>query len=321
VVEKLTEEFLEYAVAQTHPLIKSWYRLADLKENWQEDVKRDAEEFFSDAFAASFARNCKTLELSTERFKHRLLETSTHRFIAGIRFFGMDLNRPFVEVAQINRPLESDSERDEVTALLRREFAAFKPTHWRVYQSSHLEYQFLGCDGDKRYWVGLLKDINAQPDTAQPNTENAERLELQGAKNLDFYPRYAEMYQALYAERPWLPDVSRQESVKDMQEYLDNGWLYEVFVDKVWAGVTAASPGFEVGAKGYYMIEIALDTAFRGQGLGVVLQRNLATVLAEKSSSVTAALLGTIGAVNTPMLKTAARVGRLDIGGHYWIVL
>jgi GNAT superfamily N-acetyltransferase len=142
---------------------------------------------------------------------------------------------------------------------------------------------------------------------------------LRLSQNLDFYPRYAAMYQTLYTERPWMPDISRQESLEDMQEYLDKGWLYEVFVDDAWAGVTAASSGCEVGAKGYYMIEIALDTPFRGQGLGVVLQRKLAKLLAEKSSDTSNALFGTIGAVNVPMQKTAVRVGRVDVGGHYWV--
>jgi GNAT superfamily N-acetyltransferase len=308
------QQWLEYAVAQTHPLIKSWYTPADLKANWQEAVKRDTEEFFSDGFAASFARNCKTLGLPAERFKHRLLETSAHRLIAGIRFFGMDLNRPFIEVAQINKPLESDQEKEDITALLRNEFAPFKPTQWRVYQSSHLAYQFAGCAGDKRYLVGRLKDINAQPEV-----KSSGKLELRLAQNLDFYPSYAEMYKMLHAERPWMPDVARQESLEDMQDYLKKGWLYEVFVNDVWAGVTAVSESCEVGAKGYYMIEIVLAKPFRGQGLGVVLQRCLAKILGEKSLDASAALFGTIGAVNIPMQKTAARVGRIDVGGHYWI--
>jgi GNAT superfamily N-acetyltransferase len=308
------QEWLEYAVAQTHPIVQSWYASAELKENWQADIKRDAEEFFSDGFASSFSRRCDVLGLPSELFKHRLLETATHRFIAGIRFLGMDITRPFIEVAQLSKPLECDSERNNMTEVLRQEFAVFKPTQWRVYQSSHLAYQFAGCDGDKRYLVGLLKDINAQL-----NIENSERLELRLAQNLEFYPRYAQMYKMLYEERSWMPDVSRQESLEDMRDYLDNDCLYEVFVDDTWAGVTVASPGCEVGAKGYYMIEIALDKAFRGQGLGVVLQRNLANVLAEKSVGTSTALFGTIGAVNVPMRKTAARVGRVDVGGHYWI--
>jgi GNAT superfamily N-acetyltransferase len=311
---ELSAEFLEYALTQTHPLIKNCYTPAELGENWSGDIKRDAEEFFSETFAASFARNCESLGLPAELFRHRLLETSTHRLIAGIRFFGMDLNRPFIEVARVNKPLESDGEKNEMTALLLKEFAAFKPTRWRIYQSSHVAYQFAGCEGDKRYLVGLLKDINAQP-----KDEQSGGLELRSAKNLDFYPRYAEMYKTLFVERPWMPDISRQESLEDMQDYFANGWLYEVFVDGVWAGVTAASPGCEVGAKGYYMIEIVLDTPFRGQGLGVVVQRKLAEILAEKSENVSAALFGTIGAVNVPMQKTAVRVGRVDVGGHHWV--
>ncbi len=307
------QEWLEYAVTQTHPLVKSWYAPDSLRENWRADLQRDTEEFFTDVFAQSFAGNCAVLGLPAEQFKHRVLETSTHRLIAGIRFFGMDISRPFVQVAQISKPLESDDERDEVTKLLLGEFSMFKPTQWRIYQSSHLEYQFLDCESDKRYLVGHLQDIIALP---QPETIDRVHLEL--AKNLEFYPGYA-MYQTLFAERPWMPDVSRQESLADMQEYVTNGWLYEIFIDDVWAGVTAASPGFEVGAKGQYMIEIALEKSFRGQGLSVALQRKLVALLAKKSDDPSLALFGTIGAVNLPMIKTATRVGRVDVGGNYWV--
>ncbi len=310
----MVEGFLEYAVAQTHPLIKSWYTPEELRDHWRTDVQRDAEEFFSDEFAAAFAGNCKTLGVPAAQFKHKLLETSTHRLIAGIRFFGMDINRPFVEVAQLNKPPESNAERDEITNLLRAEFALFKPTQWRVYQSSHLEYQFPDCEGDKRYLLGQLQTINALP-----KPEGLERIRLEPAQDLDFYPRYVAMYQSLFAERPWMPDVSRQESFEDMRDYLTEDWLYEVFIDETWAGVTAVSPGFEVGAKGYYMIEIALEKTFRGQGLGVALQRRLVMLLAEKTTARSLALFGTIGAINTPMLKTATRVGRIDVGGYYWV--
>jgi GNAT superfamily N-acetyltransferase len=310
----VVEEFLNYAVAQTHPLVKSWYTLDELRENWLGDVKRDAEEFFSDEFALAFSSNCKALGLSAEMFKHRLLETGVHRFIAGIRFFGMDLNRPFVEVARINKPVPSDAERDEITKALCQSFSVFRPTRWRIYQSSHLEYQFIDCEGDKRYLLGRLEDIN---NLNQPR--GSERLSLRLTQNLEFYPRYMNLYKTLYQECPWLPDVSRQESLEDMKEYIQKGWLYEVFVDGQWAGVTAASNDTLVGAKGHYMIDIALEKPFRGQGLGVALQRLLAATLADKSGP-SSVLSGTIGSVNIPMLKTASRVGRVDVGGNVWVM-
>lgn len=310
----MVEQFLDYTLQQTHPLIQSWYTPDDIRDHWRADIERDASEFFTDEFAGSFARNCEILKVPAEHFRHRLLETSTRRMIAGIRFFGMDLNRPFIEVAQLSKPVGSDSDRDEITKLLRSEFSMFNPTRWHVYQSSHLAYQFALCEADKRYMVGKLQTINELP-----KPEGFERVRLEMATSLDWYTRYAAMYETLFSQRPWMPDISRQESLEDMQDYLSKGWLYEVFVDDTWAGVTAVSPGFEVGAKGHYMIEIVLDTPFRGHGLGVALQRKLASLLAAKSADEATALFGTIGAVNTPMLKTALRVGRVDVGGRYWV--
>jgi GNAT superfamily N-acetyltransferase len=304
-------DWLEAAIRQTHPLIRSWYDLETLRQNWLEDVTRDTEEFFSDAFADRFSRSCEALKLEAAQFKHRRLEVAGKALIAGIRFFSMDLSRPFVEVARLSEPLASDLERDEITNALREAFAVFNPRCWRVYQSAHLEYQFSGCDGDKRYLMGLLRDLNAQPDPP-----NFERVTLRRAENLEFYPRYEAMYEVLLRERPWQRDVANAETLENMREYLERAWLFEIFVDNAWAGVTAATRGSDMGATGYYMLEIALDHTYRGQGLGVAVQRRLVRALEDRPGD---ALHGTIGAVNTPMRKTATRVGRVDVGGHYWV--
>ncbi|MDX2008350.1 MAG: GNAT family protein [Meiothermus sp.] len=307
----LLEEFLGHALEQTHPLVRSAYTPAQLREHWRPEVETDAVEFFTDAFAEEFGGNCAALGLPAQMFKHRLLEAQGRRLIAGIRFFGMDLGRPFVEVARISRPLESDREKEAITELLRREFASFKPQRWRVYQSAHLPYQFAGCAGDKRYMLGFLEAIRQRP-----RPEGMDRLELCRARDLEFYPRYAAMYVQLFAERLWMPDVSRQESREDMAHYLETALVYEIFVDGQWAGVTVVSRSQDVGATGYYMIEIALEQAFRGAGLGVAVQRSLVELLEDSGGD---ALFGTIGAVNAPMLRTAKRVGRTDVGGHYFV--
>lgn len=246
-------------------------------------------------------------------FAHRLLEVSGLRIIAGIRFFGMDLKRPFVEIAGIGRPVQSDAERDEISAELARAFAVFKPLHWRVFQASHLPYQFADCDGDKRVLAGLLSEMGA---AAKPN--HWERVTLRRAQNLEFYPRYESALQELYRARPWLPDVCRIESLEDMREYLAHNEVFEVLIDGEWAGLTIASRSERFGLRGWYMIEVTLQQRWHGQGLAVALQRHLAAQLIDEGRD---CLFGTIGAVNIPMLKTAERVGRIDLGGQFWVSL
>jgi GNAT superfamily N-acetyltransferase len=306
-----TEEFLQYALEQAHPLLLEWYGQVTLTDHLLGDVQRDAREFFSNDFAAKFGGRTSELGIAPEFFKHRLLEVAGRRLIVGIRFFGMDIQRPFVDVSRISKPLEHQSQQHEISELLSKEFAIFKPTRWRIFQPSHLEYQFAGCDPDKRVIAGLLSSINAQPEPP-----NFKRVQLKPAINLEFYPRYEALYQDLYAQRPWLSDVSHIETLEDLQQYLEHDRVFEIFVDDTWAGITIAARNQECGLKGWLMIEIALESHWHGQGLGVAVQRQLATRLEDAGRDT---LFGTIGAVNIPMQKTAAKVGRLDLGGEYWV--
>jgi GNAT superfamily N-acetyltransferase len=308
-----SKEFLQYALEQAHPLLLEWYGESTLTDHLFEDVQRDAREFFSDDFAAKFGGRTSELGIAPKFFKHHLLEVSGRRLIAGIRFFGMDIQRPFVDVARISKPLEHQSQQHEISQLLAKEFAIFKPTRWRIFQASHLEYQFAGCDPDKRVIAGLLSTINAQPKPA-----DFKRLELKPAINLEFYPRYEALYQDLYAQRPWLSDVAHIETLEDLQQYLEHDKVFEIFVDGLWAGITIAARDQEYGLKGWLMIEIVLESRWQGQGLGVAVQRQLATQLEDTGQDT---LFGTIGAVNMPMQRTAAKVGRVDLGGEYWVNL
>lgn len=308
-----TKEFLKYALEQAHPLLLEWYGQTTLTDHFLEDIKRDAREFFSDEFAARFAGNASELGIAPNFFKHRLLEVAGRRLIAGIRFFGMDIKRPFVDVVRISKPLENPNQQREISQFLSEEFAAFKPTRWRIFQASHLEFQFAGCDPDLRVVAGLLSSINAQP-----KPSNFNRIKLKPASNLEFYPRYQKLYQDLYAKRPWLSDVARTETLEDVTHYLEHDKVFEIFIDGTWAGITIAAQNQEWGLKGWLMIEIALESGWHGQDLGVAVQRQLVAKLGDSGNDT---LFGTIGAVNIPMQKTATRVGRVDLGGYFWVNL
>ena len=307
-------EFLGYALEQVHPLTLAWYGEDEIKKQLLEDVVRDAHEYFSSNFAQEFAAGAaQVLGIAPEHFAHRLLDVGGLRIIAGIRFFGMDLERPFVEVAGISRPVQSDAERDALSAELARAFGVFKPLHWRIFQASHQAYQFAGCDGDKRVLAGLLGEIKT---AAKPN--HWERVRLRRARNLEFYPQYESALREIYESHPWLPDVCRIESLEDMREYLAHDEVFEVLVGGEWAGLTIASRSERFGLRGWYMLEMTLQQRWHGQGLAVAVQRHLATQLTDEGRD---GLFGTIGAVNLPMLKTAGRVGRIDLGGQFTVRL
>jgi hypothetical protein len=310
---QLKTEFYDHAMRQLHPKLLEWYSPTELHKNLEPELTQATIEYFSNEFLSSYAHNKPVVGVAPERYAHRLLECAGRRLVAGIRFVGGDVTRPFVEVARISQPLENDQERERITNLLRREFAEFEPTQWRIFQGSHQVYQFAGCTGDLRVLAGTLAEIKALP-----LPENVARVRLKKATSTDFYSRYVELYQQLYQERPWLPDVAGIETLENILYYLENAQVFEVFVDGIWAGMTIAHPDVGWGLRGWLMIEIVLSAQFRGQDLAVTVQRLLAAQLEDQGRD---CLFGTIGAVNTPMQKTAARVGRLDIGGYFWVKL
>lgn len=108
----------------------------------------------------------------------------------------------------------------------------------------------------------------------------------------------------------------RKPGKKDLRSYLAEGTLFEVFVDDEWAGIVAAFQAAEKGVSGYCVGEIVLKREFRGKRLGLAVQRKFVEKLDETRGRV---LWGTIGAANTPAIRTAKRCGRVDVGGYYWV--
>ena len=118
----------------------------------------------------------------------------------------------------------------------------------------------------------------------------------------------------------------RGRSVRDMVEnattLLDGAdWVGNIFVDGTWAGVCAVFENARAGIHGFCFGEIVLDPTFRGKGLGSLVQQRLAAQLIARGENESSLLFGTIGAVNHPARRAAARAGRLDLGGLVWLDL
>ncbi len=235
----------------------------------------------------------------------------------GIRFRGGDIRIPFVDLVRSSRAITSVAQVEAICDLVGQECVVFKPLMVRFYQPAHLEFQIEvpGSSGDKRVLAAPLTTL-----LEYPKPEGLERVSLCRANDLEFYPRYADAYAAIYQERPWLPHEAEPESFEDMQEHLETGQVFEVFVDGQWAGITAVEYRSEFALHGLVVLKMLLAKFARGQGLGAAVQYRLAEAL-KAFSAPEDVLYGTIGSNNPPMLKTAARVGRVDLGGWIWVKL
>jgi GNAT superfamily N-acetyltransferase len=312
----ITSDWLAWAVDQVHPQLKVWYSLSQLESNLSDQLERDLD--WLENLGEGFERNMPVAGAIPSMYNHRVHEVAGMQVMLGIRFRGGDIAIPFVDLVRSNQTITSAAQVEAICDLVRREFAIFKPLMVRFYQPAHLEFQFdlPGSSGDKRVLAAPLTTM-----LEHPKPDGLERVSLRRAETLEFYPRYAETYAAIYQERPWLPHEAEPESLGDMQEYLETGHVFEVFADGQWAGITGAEHrSDEFALRGFVVLEMLLAKFARGQGLGAAVQYRLAEAL-QPSSQPIDVLYGTIGSNNPPMLKTAARVGRVDLGGWIWINL
>jgi L-amino acid N-acyltransferase YncA len=309
-------DWLEWAVDQTHPQLKVWYSQAQLESNLTDQLEIDLDRL--ENLGDGFERNMPVPGATPKMYNHRVLEVAGMQVMLGIRFRGGDITIPFVDLVRSSWAITSAAQVEAICDFIRQEFAVFKPLRVRFYQPAHLEYQIdvVGSSGDQRVLAAPLTTM-----LAHPKPLGLERVRLRRTHDLEFYPRYAETYAAIYQECPWLPVESNTHSLEDMQEYLEIAQVFEIFVDGQWAGITGGEPhSDEFALKGFVVIEMLLAKFARGQGLGAAVQYRLAEAL-KAFSAPEDVLYGTIGSNNPPMLKTAARVGRVDLGGWIWVKL
>jgi hypothetical protein len=309
-------DWLVWAVNQVHPQLTTWYSQVQLEANLSDQLERDLD--WLENLGEDFYEDLPVPGATPAMYNHRVLEVAGMQVMLGIRFRGGEITVPFVDLVRSSQAITGAAQVEAICDLVRREFALFKPLMVRFYQPSHLEFQLdlPGSSGEKRVLAAPLNII-----LAHPKPDGLERVELRRTHGLEFYPRYAETYAAIYQERPWLPGEAAPESLEDMREHLETGHVFEVFVDEKWAGITGVvHRSDEFALQGFVVIEMLLAKFARGQSLGAAVQYLLAEVL-QASSTPEDVLYGTIGSNNPPMLKTAIRVGRVDLGGWIWVDL
>src|SRR5579862_9695645 len=97
----LENEFLSYAIEQTHPLACACAGEGS-RLNLLEALRRDIKWITSAEFAQSHSRGRESFGVVPADFNNRMMEIGRLRVIAGIRFRNLDNNHPFVSIEQSN---------------------------------------------------------------------------------------------------------------------------------------------------------------------------------------------------------------------------
>ncbi len=308
--------WLAWAMEQASPLHRRWYSDAQLSANLSRQLDCDLD--WLSQLGVKFERNMPVEGATPDMYNHRVCDVAGMQTMMGIRFRGRDRTQPFVDLVRANVAMTDASQIHAIADWVRDEFAVFKPLKVRFFQPSHLPFpvDHALVSGDKRVLAAALVDM-----LSGDKPVGHGRVTLQRVQSMEFYEPYAAAYAAIHRERPWLPSQAEAMAMDQAQDCIQTGFVFEVFVDGVWAGVIGAERrDNEFGLQGFVVTEMVLNSAARGQGLGCAVQVRLAEAL-QPLGEPSDLLYGTIGTENPPMLKTAQRAGRLDVGGYIWVSL
>lgn len=309
--ETLHEQFLlhEYE-AIVHPIVHEHFVREAVITNLRTELDADIHKGTNFEFAQSFQEHCPVEgALPTDYMIRHIEIDSGFDVLAGIRFRGLDLDRPFVAILHRTREFESAEHLRFVMRELQSSFSVFQPKAVLFYESSqssghtpHAE------DADKRILMGSIRTIASIP--------KAEGLSIVRACDLDFYERYQDEYVVVSKLTPDYLRTETAELQEDMERYVKDDLTFKVFVDGEFAGVFIVTATAGYGASGYYVIENLLFEKFRGRKLADSVQSAVARELSALGGKL---MFGSIYPSNLPSYRAAIRSHRVDIGGNYMV--
>lgn len=304
------EVLVDAADAGVHPWVRARVTTDDRRDAlaeelsfWLDTAARDL------GFAEQFRGAAPDRGQPASAYLHRWLPLANGgHVLAGVRYLGMDPDLPFVGVAGADRALGA-SDLDSLRRLARAEFAPFTPG-FVLLETADPAGAWPGTRAEKRRLVGELGELRRRRVPAD--------LQAVARRDVGHYERYVELWQAVREADPGRRRWGRAEPREDLERLATEGLLLDVVVGGAWAGVLAAQPAARWGARGATVVELLLDPAFRGRGLGPHLSTLLARALPLPDHQL---LLGEVHADNLPAYRAALHSGRVDVGGEVVLAL
>ena len=254
-------------------------------------------------FDREFSAHVQLPGVAEGDFAHRIITSSAGTLLGGIRFYGRDISRPFVEVICHDFA--------DVTALadcVRREWQAFGVRWARLHDVPGVQ-PLPGTIGDDTVFAAPCARLSA-PDgrvglAAFADAEEA--VELVAAR-----------YAALAEQDPQLARNVQAADPDDVRRWHREMSLHAITVGDTPVGVLAVEPGAVLWVDGYEIQEEVILTTHRGRHLAASAQAAWAGLPGVDPQRL---LVGTIDRLNTASRRTAARAGRAAVLDSVFIPL
>lgn len=297
-------DLARFSLAAQHPLTLSWCpeaeRLANLAEEHAFDLQL-ATDLELARQRAEFLRAGPPAEVYLNRWVRLTPDLSA---MLSIRFKGLDVGQPFVDVSVTSRPV-GEGDFAVLAEAARREYAPFRPPRLRFWSTE----VFPNLRPDQRVLAAPLAELKGG--------EVAPGLSLRPTTDLSHYEDARTAYAAVDAAHPEHPGQARLLSEDDLRDTVEAGTMFEVVWRGAWSGYAGTLPKTKNGLPAQSIQEMLLAPHARGHGLGASLSILLARHLPDDGR----VLSGTIHSENRGALTAARRAGRRDVGGWWWMPL
>lgn len=216
--------------------------------------------------------------------------------IVGIRFFGLDINKPFLSVRTNFLMENTEILRERLLRNMEDRFAMFSPRYIQVFTPKPLEL----ASATSVVMLGKMSEV----DKLETNI-----FIKQVQEDEDYYPWYEDQYKSFHVSRPDLKENVTINSKELMDESRETGLLYKAYIGPNQIGLIAGERADFLGRKSLYMNEIVIGEEHKNKGYAKIMQRNFMFALKDEFDFV----FGTIHPKNLPSMKTALSNGRVPV--------
>ena len=251
-------------------------------------------------FARSFSDHIDLPGVVSDDYLHRVIRTAHGNLVGGIRFYGRDIGRPFVEIVA-----HSFDDLDRLRDCVAREWAVFTPSALRLTsRPGRLRGPHMLLD--KTIHVARCRDMRAPA----PHVDLAPFAHAEDAIS---------MVNARYRELP--PELARNVTAAtedDLRDWHASGQLHAVRSGGSAVGVLAVVPGHLGWVEGEEINEEVVAVDHGGHGYAAHAQAYWAAHLAPDRDRL---LIGTIDRLNAVSRRTAQGAGRARVLDMVFVTL
>jgi len=256
-------------------------------------------DFISDQdFARLFSDNIDCFDVETSAYNHRFIETDDGSMLGGIRFFGLDVERPFVEVIA-----HDFADMDKLKDVVCRHWRVFAPQSMRLTVKAHTLPT-----------PDAVLDVSIHAAHYDQMNEPAGQLCLQKEIELPVLKKFVDMrYDALVDQQTALSRNISAASNEELQGCYDQQNLYvaRLHAEVDLIGMIAVGERAIGWIDGEQVIEEVVDVTRSGRGYAAQMQMEMAAL--RKQDHPKCLLIGTIDRFNYASRKSAERAGRPEV--------